>query len=212
MGGYYLTIKKINGHRYYYWQKTRRVGKQVKTLNKYVGPVDKVPRPAARLASSPKGSVNAGMKKKKEMQGQMQRFSGPLDLHENHTYSNACPSCTLTTNKDSDLETGAQLYGCIPGLHKISPELRDTLHRIVQLAQQQPQYEMFAAHLLHPKNGLFSTFGQLLTFSRKLTAREMTGDDAAEFFTILHACASDLPPEFSSSGVPSINAAHEGVV
>ena len=39
MGGYYLTIKMINGHRYYYWQKTRRVGKQVKTLNKYVGPV-----------------------------------------------------------------------------------------------------------------------------------------------------------------------------
>ena len=146
MGGYYLTIKKINGHRYYYWQKTRRVGKQVKTLNKYVGPVDKVPRPAARLASSPKGSVNAGMKKKKETQGQIQRFGGPLDLHENHTFSNTCPVCmnahehassvnaTMTPNKDSDLETGARLYGCIPGLNKISPELRDTLYRVVQLA------------------------------------------------------------------------------
>jgi hypothetical protein len=83
MGGYYLTIKKINGHRYYYWQKTRRVGKQIKTLNKYVGPVDKVPRPAARLAYSPDPSMNGRMKPR----------------------------------KDSDLETGAQLYGCIPELN-----------------------------------------------------------------------------------------------
>jgi hypothetical protein len=219
MGGYYLTIKKINGHRYYYWQKTRRVGKQVKTLNKYVGPVDKVPRPAARLASSPKGSVNAGMKKKKETQGHMQRFGGPLDLHENHTFSNTCPVCmnahehassvnaTMTPNKDSDLETGAQLYGCIPELNKMPPELRDTLYRVVQLAIKQPQYEMFAAHLLHPTNGLFSSFGQLFTFSRKLTSQEdINGDHAAELFQGLHMNASELQPEFSSSGVPSVNA------
>ena len=33
------------GHQYYYWQKTYRVGRQVKTLNCYIGPVGKVPRP-----------------------------------------------------------------------------------------------------------------------------------------------------------------------
>jgi hypothetical protein len=207
---WYRVIKKINGHRYYYYQKTYRVGRQVKTLNKYVGPVDKVPRPAARLAYSPKGSVNAGMKKKKETQRHMQRFSDPLDLHENHTFSNTCPVCmnaTLTPNKDSDLETGAQLYGRIPKLNNMPPELRDTLYRVVQLAIKQPQYEMFAAHLLHPTNGLFSSFGQLLTFSRKLTSREnINGDHAAELFTVLHVNAGELQHEFSSSDVPSVNA------
>jgi hypothetical protein len=216
---WYRVIKKINGHRYYYWQKTYRAGKQVKTLNKYIGPVDKVPKPAARLAYSAKGSVNAGMKKKKETQGHMQRFGGPLDMHENHTFSNTCFLClnahehassvnaTMTPNKDSDLETGAQLYGCIPALNKMPPELRDTLYRVVQLAIKQPQYEMFAAQLLHPTNGLFSSFGQLLTFSRKLTSQEnINGDDAAKLFTILHVNASELQSEFSSSGVPSVSA------
>lgn len=216
---WYRVIKKIHGHRYYYYQKTYRVGRQVKTLNKYVGPVDKVPRPAARLASSPKGSVNAGMKNKKETQGHMQRFGDPLDLHENHTFSNTCPVCmnahehassvnaTMTPNKDSDLESGAQLYGCIPELNKMPPELRDALYRVVQLAIKQPQYETFAAHLLHPTSGLFSSFGQLLTFSRKLTSQEnINGDHAAELFKVLHLNASELQPEFSSSGAPTVNA------
>jgi len=113
----------------------------------------------------------------------------------------------MKPRKDSDLETVAQLYGCIPELNKMPPELRDTLYRVVQLAIKQPQYEMFAAQLLHPANGLFSSFGQLLTFSRKLTSQEnINGDHAAELFKVLHMNASELQPEFSSSGVPSVNA------
>ena len=159
------------------------------------------------------------MKKKNKTQRHIQRFSDPLDLHENHTFSNTCPVCmnahehassvnaTMTPNKDGDLETGAQLYGCIPQLNKVPPELRDTLYRVVQLAIKQPQYEMFAAHLLHPTNGLFSSFGQLLTFSRKLTSQEnINGDHAAELFTVLHVNAGELLREFSSFGVPSVNA------
>jgi hypothetical protein len=216
---WYRVIKKINGHPYYYYQKTYRVGRQVKTLNKYGGPVDKVPRPAARLAYAPKGSINAGMKKKNKTQRHIQRFSDPLDLHENHTFSNTCPVCmnahehassvnaTMTPNKDSDLETGAQLYGCIPELNKMPPELRDTLYRVVQLAIKLPQYDTFAVHLLHPRNGLFSSFGQLLTFSRKLTSQEnINGDHVAELFKVLHMNAGELQPEFSSCSVPSVNA------
>jgi hypothetical protein len=83
---WYRVIKKINGHRYYYWQKTYRAGKQVKTLNKYIGPVDKVPRPAARLASSPKGSVNAGMtKKKEEATGAYEWADMRLRMHDAHS-------------------------------------------------------------------------------------------------------------------------------
>jgi hypothetical protein len=35
---WYKVTKKINGRLYDYWQKTYRVGKSVKTLNKYIGP------------------------------------------------------------------------------------------------------------------------------------------------------------------------------
>jgi hypothetical protein len=45
VGNYYLVIKTIKGNRYYYWQKTYREGRHVRTLNKYIGPVVKVPRP-----------------------------------------------------------------------------------------------------------------------------------------------------------------------
>ena len=213
MGSYYLVKKHIRNNYYWYYQTTWREGSKVKCHCIYVGPVNKIARPPARrgLASKPKGSMNGGMKKENKMQEHIQRFSDPLDLHENHTFSNTCPVCmngrehassvnaTMTPNKDSDLETGARLYGCIPGLNKMPPELRDTLYRVVQLAIKQPQYEMFVAHLLHPTNGLFSSFGQLLTFSRKLTSREnINGDHAAELFTILHVNADELQHEFSS--------------
>ena len=36
---WYLVIKTIHGHQYYYKQKTYRVGKRVRTQNIYVGPV-----------------------------------------------------------------------------------------------------------------------------------------------------------------------------
>ena len=51
MRGYYLVIKTINNNRYYYYQKTYRVGRQVKTLNVYYGPVNKVGRPPSRLGN-----------------------------------------------------------------------------------------------------------------------------------------------------------------
>lgn len=38
MGNFYKVTKKIHGRYYDYWQKTYRVGKRVKTLNKYIGP------------------------------------------------------------------------------------------------------------------------------------------------------------------------------
>jgi hypothetical protein len=36
---WYKTVKSINSRQYYYWQRTYRLGKQVKTENKYIGPV-----------------------------------------------------------------------------------------------------------------------------------------------------------------------------
>src|SRR5271170_7899674 len=37
---WYRVIKTIKGRRYHYWQKTYRQGKSVKTLNKYIGPME----------------------------------------------------------------------------------------------------------------------------------------------------------------------------
>lgn len=48
---WYLVIKTIKRNRYYYYQKTYRVGRQVKTLNVYYGPVAKVGRPPSRLGT-----------------------------------------------------------------------------------------------------------------------------------------------------------------
>ena len=38
---WYVVIKTINGHRYFYSQKTYRDGDRVRTVNKYIGPVGK---------------------------------------------------------------------------------------------------------------------------------------------------------------------------
>lgn len=38
MGAWYRVTKTIGGRHYHYWQQTDRVGKSVKTLNKYIGP------------------------------------------------------------------------------------------------------------------------------------------------------------------------------
>jgi hypothetical protein len=38
VGSWYRVTKKINGRLYDYWQRTKRVGKSVKTENKYIGP------------------------------------------------------------------------------------------------------------------------------------------------------------------------------
>ena len=40
MGTWYKVTKRINGRLYDYWQRTYRVGKQVKTENKYIGRAD----------------------------------------------------------------------------------------------------------------------------------------------------------------------------
>jgi hypothetical protein len=38
MGKWYKVTKHINGRFYHYWQRTYRVGKSMKTENKYIGP------------------------------------------------------------------------------------------------------------------------------------------------------------------------------
>src|SRR5262245_58291450 len=38
MGNWYKVTKRINGRSYHYWQRTYRVGKSVKTENRYIGP------------------------------------------------------------------------------------------------------------------------------------------------------------------------------
>jgi hypothetical protein len=38
MGSWYKVTKRIHGRYYDYWQRTYRVGKSVKTENKYIGP------------------------------------------------------------------------------------------------------------------------------------------------------------------------------
>lgn len=45
MGAWYRVIKKINGRRYAYLQRTWREGKHVCTENEYLGPVDGSPGP-----------------------------------------------------------------------------------------------------------------------------------------------------------------------
>lgn len=40
MGSWYRVTKTISGRKYDYWQRTYRVGKSVKTKNKYIGPSD----------------------------------------------------------------------------------------------------------------------------------------------------------------------------
>ena len=47
MGNWYRVTKRINGRLYDYWQRTYRVGKSVKTENKYIGPSGKSGPPAA---------------------------------------------------------------------------------------------------------------------------------------------------------------------
>jgi hypothetical protein len=47
---WYRVIKTIRGRRYYYWQKTQRIGGNVKTLNRYIGPVNAKPQTVLALA------------------------------------------------------------------------------------------------------------------------------------------------------------------
>jgi len=52
MGNWYQVTKHIHGRQYLYWQTTYRVGRIVKTLNKYIGPAANPPRvcsPAAQI-------------------------------------------------------------------------------------------------------------------------------------------------------------------
>jgi hypothetical protein len=43
MGNWYRVTKRINGRLYVYLQRTYRVGKSVKTENKYIGPATATP-------------------------------------------------------------------------------------------------------------------------------------------------------------------------
>jgi hypothetical protein len=57
---WYRVTKTIHGRQYYYWQKTRREGKHVRTENRYIGPADgtpsEPPERIARLAELVRGS------------------------------------------------------------------------------------------------------------------------------------------------------------
>ena len=52
MGNWYRVTKCINGRLYDYWQRTYRVGKSVKTENKYIGPTSNGPSSSGVHASS----------------------------------------------------------------------------------------------------------------------------------------------------------------
>jgi hypothetical protein len=53
MGNWYRVTKTINGRRYDYWQRTKRVGKSVKTENKYIGPAGSGKASAASTPHDP---------------------------------------------------------------------------------------------------------------------------------------------------------------
>jgi hypothetical protein len=53
---WYKVVKTINGGRYLYWQRTYRVGKSVKTENRYIGPATARPPPTI---ASPTYSASA---------------------------------------------------------------------------------------------------------------------------------------------------------
>jgi hypothetical protein len=50
MGAWYKVTKRINGRLYDYWQRTERLGRSVKTYNKYIGPSGRT-----SMARSPEG-------------------------------------------------------------------------------------------------------------------------------------------------------------
>jgi hypothetical protein len=106
--------------------------------------------------------------------------------------------------KNTDYETGAELFGCIPSIDKISPALRDKLYTYVNMSLQYPQYEAFIAHLFVPRNGIFNGLGPALTFARELTGKpDMGKDELTEFFFILHGNASDLKAEYTALKMPN---------
>jgi len=60
MGNFYKVTKNINGRLYDYWQRTTRVGKSVKTENKYIGP-------ASSGASFPSGQYERTVDEHQEL-------------------------------------------------------------------------------------------------------------------------------------------------
>ena len=49
MGNWYRVTKTIKGRKYDYWQKTRRIGRSVKTENEYIGPSSASAGPVASI-------------------------------------------------------------------------------------------------------------------------------------------------------------------
>jgi hypothetical protein len=74
--GWYRVTKKINGRFYDYWQRTYRVGKAVKTENKYIGPAS---RSAAPALCSPTYSMTAP-RIPEEVITQLNPYAGPSDF------------------------------------------------------------------------------------------------------------------------------------
>jgi hypothetical protein len=50
---WYRVTKTINGRKYLYWQRTKRIGRRVKTENKYIGPAAAYATVRSSAAASP---------------------------------------------------------------------------------------------------------------------------------------------------------------
>ena len=77
---WYVVKKHINGHYYWYWQKTYREGRQVRTLNKYIGPVGKVSRPIGPRPLAPVVVTPTRIPTLSEARAQIGRLGGYANI------------------------------------------------------------------------------------------------------------------------------------
>ncbi len=77
---WYVVKKHINGHYYWYWQKTYREGRHVRTLNKYIGPVGKVSRPIGPRPIAPVVVTPTRIPTLSEARAQIGRLGGYANI------------------------------------------------------------------------------------------------------------------------------------
>lgn len=59
---WYQVTKRINGRLYLYWQRTKRVGKSVRTVNRYIGPAQACTYPISTTTMYRGGGKGAMLK------------------------------------------------------------------------------------------------------------------------------------------------------
>jgi hypothetical protein len=79
VGNWYRVTKKINGRLYDYWQRTHRVGKSVKTENKYIGPASAWSCAPWHAASRSSTSCRTSKKERALLAGVTSQVSFDLD-------------------------------------------------------------------------------------------------------------------------------------